>query len=111
MQNIAASRKTLLQVKAKADGEETATTIKGGRQTSKNRSIKYVCPHYGAIIRATKEVNVVCGDCNRKYGTHASVHRAKCPFRINGNDSAAFCAGSTRRTDVTSLRIINGLRA
>lgn len=31
---------------------------------SKNRSIKYVCPECGAIIRATKEVNVVCGDCD-----------------------------------------------
>lgn len=68
MQDIAASRKTLLQIKTKTDdsedGEETTTTIKGGRQTSKNRSIKYVCPQCGAIIRATREVNVVCGDCN-----------------------------------------------
>lgn len=66
--NIAASRKALLQIKVKGggedDGEETTTTIKGGRQTSKNRSIKYVCPVCGAIIRATKQVNVVCGDCN-----------------------------------------------
>ncbi len=31
---------------------------------SKNRSIKYVCPECGAIIRATKEVNVICGDCD-----------------------------------------------
>ena len=68
MQDIPASRKTLLHIKTKTDdtedGEETTTTIKGGRQTSKNRSIKYVCPHCGAIIRATREVNVVCGDCN-----------------------------------------------
>lgn len=37
---------------------------KGGSKKSKNRSIKYVCPECGAIIRATKEVNVVCGDCD-----------------------------------------------
>ena len=43
---------------------ESTTTIKGGRSTSKNRSIKYVCPKCGAIIRATKLVNVVCGDCD-----------------------------------------------
>jgi hypothetical protein len=30
---------------------------------SKNRSIKYVCPECGTSIRATREVNVVCGDC------------------------------------------------
>jgi len=68
MEDIAASRKALLQIKVKGgdegDGEETTTTIKGGRQTSKNRSIKYVCPVCGVIIRATKQVNVVCGDCN-----------------------------------------------
>ena len=68
MQDITANRKTLLQIKTKSDdtedGEETTTTIKGGRQTSKNRSIKYVCPHCGSIIRATREVNVVCSDYN-----------------------------------------------
>lgn len=68
MQDIAASRKALLQIKTKADGdedgEETTTTIKGGWQTSKNHSIKYVCPHCGAIIRATRAVNVVCDDCD-----------------------------------------------
>ena len=67
MEDITASRKTLLQIKTKGndseDGGETTTTIKGGRQTSKNRSIKYVCPQCGAIIRATKSVNVICGDC------------------------------------------------
>lgn len=31
---------------------------------SKNRSIKYVCPECGAIVRSTKEVSVVCGDCD-----------------------------------------------
>ena len=67
MEDITASRKTTLQIKTKADddeGDETTTTIKGGRSTSKNRSIKYVCPHCGAIIRATRQVNVVCGDCD-----------------------------------------------
>ena len=69
MDDIAASRRTTLQIKAKGNGEdedggETTTTIKGGRSTSKNRSIKYVCPHCGAIIRATRQVNVVCGDCD-----------------------------------------------
>ena len=39
-------------------------TDKGRGKKSKNRSIKYVCPECGAIIRATKEVNVVCGDCD-----------------------------------------------
>ncbi len=69
MDDITASRRTILQIKTKGtgedeDGEETTTTIKGGRTTSKNRSIKYICPQCGAIIRATRQVNVVCGDCN-----------------------------------------------
>jgi rubrerythrin len=37
---------------------------KGGSSKSKNRSIKYICPECGTIIRATREVNVVCGDCD-----------------------------------------------
>jgi predicted RNA-binding Zn-ribbon protein involved in translation (DUF1610 family) len=40
---------------------------KTGRGKSKNRSIKYVCPQCGTIIRATREVNVVCGDCGEAF--------------------------------------------
>ena len=36
-------------------------TLKGSKKSSSSR--KYVCPCCGAIIRATKEVNVICGDC------------------------------------------------
>jgi len=36
---------------------------KKGGSKSKNRSIKYVCPECGTSIRATREVNVICGDC------------------------------------------------
>ena len=65
MEDITASRKTVFQIKTKSDDDEGGeTTIKGGRSTSMNRSIKYVCPHCGAIIRATRQVNVVCGDCD-----------------------------------------------
>lgn len=32
--------------------------------TSKQSSRKYVCPICGCIVRATKEVNIICGDCN-----------------------------------------------
>ena len=37
---------------------------KAGRKKSKNRSIKYVCPCCGMSVRATREVNVKCGDCD-----------------------------------------------
>ena len=63
LSDIAANRQTTLQIKIKGDddsGEDGETP----RSTSKNRSIKYVCPKCGAIIRATKKVNVVCGDCD-----------------------------------------------
>lgn len=42
-------------------------TTKGGSKKSINRSIKYVCPICGTIIRATREVNVICGDCNEPF--------------------------------------------
>ena len=69
MNDIAANRQATIRIKSKGEGEgdddgESTTTVKGGRSTSKNRSIKYVCPHCGAIIRATRQVNVVCGDCD-----------------------------------------------
>lgn len=35
--------------------------LKGAK--AKQSSRKYVCPGCGAIIRATKEVHVICGDC------------------------------------------------
>lgn len=37
--------------------------LKGAGAKSKQSSRKYVCPGCGAIIRATKEVYVICGDC------------------------------------------------
>lgn len=36
---------------------------KAKKKKSKSNSRKYVCPTCGAIIRATREVNVICGDC------------------------------------------------
>ena len=40
---------------------------KGGSTKSINRSIKYVCPCCGTIIRATREVNIICGDCGEPF--------------------------------------------
>lgn len=47
--------------------QQEQRTVKGGSKKSKNRSIKYVCPCCGTIIRATREVNVICGDCNEPF--------------------------------------------
>lgn len=41
------------------------TTVKPPKKPSNSR--KYVCPKCGTIIRATREVNVICGDCNVKF--------------------------------------------
>ena len=38
-----------------------------GKAASKQSSRKYVCPMCGAIIRATKEVHVICADCNEEF--------------------------------------------
>ena len=35
----------------------------GNPEPKKSSSRKYVCPKCGAIVRATRDVNVVCGDC------------------------------------------------
>jgi hypothetical protein len=46
---------------------QVAGVAKGGGKKTKNRSIKYVCPCCGTSIRATRQVNVVCGDCNEPF--------------------------------------------
>ena len=33
----------------------------------KGNSIKWICPCCGAILRSTKILNIVCGDCNEKF--------------------------------------------
>lgn len=38
-----------------------------GAAKTKQSSRKYVCPVCGCIIRATKEVHVICGDCNIEF--------------------------------------------
>ena len=38
------------------------------RSSGKSSSRKYVCPCCGTIIRATKEVRVVCWDCDTEFG-------------------------------------------
>lgn len=33
----------------------------------KGNSIKWICPCCGAIVRSTKTLNIVCGDCHKKF--------------------------------------------
>lgn len=43
--------------------EKTFKAKKGGKKSS---SRKYVCPVCGSIVRATKEVNITCADCDER---------------------------------------------
>lgn len=47
----------------KAEDEEGKTNPKTGQKRKGSNSIKWVCPECGAIVRSTKEVNILCGDC------------------------------------------------
>ena len=60
-------RETLGEDKINASRLPVEGTTKGGSKKSINRSIKYVCPCCGTIIRATREVNVICGDCGEPF--------------------------------------------
>ena len=60
-------RDTLGEDGLEASRIQTTGSKKGGGSKSKNRSIKYVCPECGTIIRATREVNAVCGDCDQAF--------------------------------------------
>ena len=46
---------------------QPAGSSKGGCKKSTNRSIKYICPCCGTIIRAAREVNVTCADCEEPF--------------------------------------------
>lgn len=51
-----------------SDGEKPTgktPTEKKPKTTSSSR--RYVCPGCGAIVRATKAVNIICGDCNQPF--------------------------------------------
>jgi DNA-directed RNA polymerase subunit RPC12/RpoP len=43
-----------------ADGE-------GGGQRKKTSTRKYICPRCGNTFRATKDINVMCMDCNEQF--------------------------------------------
>ena len=66
LQDIAVARKSpysMITIGGKAGngtGEKPKTR-------TKSNSIKWICPCCGAIIRSTKEVNVICGDCNERF--------------------------------------------
>jgi ribosomal protein L36 len=48
------------------ESEEPGATDpeEGAEEKTKQSSRKYICPRCKTIIRATKDVNVICGDCN-----------------------------------------------
>lgn len=53
-----------------AGGSKTANGAEDADAPEKPKakgSRKYVCPCCGTIIRATREVNVICGDCGIKF--------------------------------------------
>ena len=41
--------------------------IKVNTSSTRQSTRKYVCPSCGCIVRATKEVNILCGDCNEYF--------------------------------------------
>ena len=58
-----------LKVTKGGSGEEGAGGESAGTSTPKKRKsnqIKYVCPRCGASVRATRKLNLVCGDCMEK---------------------------------------------
>jgi predicted RNA-binding Zn-ribbon protein involved in translation (DUF1610 family) len=59
----------LERMKTYRDGTpKTTTTGTDGKEKTisrtKQSSKKYTCPDCGVIVRATKEVNILCGDCD-----------------------------------------------
>ena len=49
------------------DSMRKDTTGSSSSQPKQSSTRKYVCPKCGTSIRATKEVNVICGNCKRPF--------------------------------------------
>ena len=49
------------------DSMRKDTTGSSASQPKQSSTRKYVCPKCGTSIRATKEVNVICGNCKRPF--------------------------------------------
>lgn len=60
-------KETLCEDRINASRQPAEGTAKGGSKKSINRSIKYICPCCSTIIRATREFNVVCGNCGEPF--------------------------------------------
>lgn len=64
--DLSLSRK-LIAENGLSGNESGSKTPTDSQQKARQSSIKWVCPCCGAIIRSTKVVNVICGDCNEKF--------------------------------------------
>ena len=47
-------------------GSDTDNNGDDGKKVKKSSTRKYICPCCGNSVRATKDVNILCGDCNQK---------------------------------------------
>ena len=56
--------------------------LKGSRKGGGSSSRKYVCPCCGTIIRATKEVHVLCGECEVAFEEQECVPCSRPPYPL-----------------------------
>lgn len=73
------------------------------KKKKKSSTRKYKCPECGTLIRATKDVNVICGDCNVPFELVPDEYIVTVPFRCKdcgqemeqpvGSTTCIFCGG------------------
>ena len=67
LQEVLISRNTGFTFTGVGTGKNgNGTTVKP-IAPKKGNSIKWICPCCGAIVRSTKVLNIVCGDCTEKF--------------------------------------------
>lgn len=67
LENIMIGRQSEFSFGGFTGGTSGNTTPPRPATTKPSSTRKYICPCCDNIIRATKEVNVICGDCNVKF--------------------------------------------
>ena len=67
LQEVLITRHTGITFTGVGTGKNGNGTLVKPTAPKKGNSIKWICPCCGAIVRSTKILNIVCGDCNEKF--------------------------------------------
>lgn len=67
LEDIQLNRQSMFYLPGLSGGKAGAGSDTPIQPKKPSNSRKYVCPCCGAIVRATRDLNIICGDCNEPF--------------------------------------------